>query len=241
MNDWKTEKLTKIYLDGVRGAIPFANEQIELIVKIIRFFQPNIKSFLDLGCGDGILGRTIFKNWPHSEGIYLDFSEPMVKEAKTNCKEFQNSAIFVLQDFGHKGWYDSISKYLPVDLVISGFAIHHQSNINKKRIYKEIFNLILKPGGLFLNMEHVASQSKEIENIFNEIFIDCLVDHNRKSNSNKSRETIAQGYYNRDDKKLNILASVEDQCNWLKKIGFVNVDCYFKIFELALFGGVKPN
>jgi len=27
---------------------------------------------------------------------------------------------------------------------------------------------------------------------------------------------------------------------WLQEIGFADVDCYFKIFELALFGGRKP-
>jgi hypothetical protein len=33
---------------------------------------------------------------------------------------------------------------------------------------------------------------------------------------------------------------VEEQCRWLKEIGFVEVDCWFKVLELALFGGRKP-
>ena len=28
--------------------------------------------------------------------------------------------------------------------------------------------------------------------------------------------------------------------HWLRQIGFQDVDCYFKAFELALFGGRKP-
>ena len=39
----------------------------------------------------------------------------------------------------------------------------------------------------------------------------------------------------------NILAPVGDQCDWLREIGFEDVDCYFKIFELAVFGGRKPK
>ena len=40
---------------------------------------------------------------------------------------------------------------------------------------------------------------------------------------------------------LNKLTLVETQCNCLRKIGFTNVDCYFKICELSLFGGMKPK
>jgi hypothetical protein len=34
---------------------------------------------------------------------------------------------------------------------------------------------------------------------------------------------------------------VEVQCQWLRQIGFGHVDCYLKIFELALFGGLRPH
>jgi len=44
----------------------------------------------------------------------------------------------------------------------------------------------------------------------------------------------------RPDKAANILAPVETQCRWLRRIGFVEVDCYFKHFELAVFGGRRP-
>jgi hypothetical protein len=36
-----------------------------------------------------------------------------------------------------------------------------------------------------------------------------------------------------------ILAPVDLQCAWLRLIGFQDVDCFFKVFELALFGGRK--
>ena len=41
------------------------------------------------------------------------------------------------------------------------------------------------------------------------------------------------------DRPANILAPVEDQCRWLREIGFRDVDCFWKYFELAIFGGVK--
>ncbi len=49
MENWKTENLAETYLEGVRSAIPFVHEEIEILLRIIKFFKPNLNSFLDLG------------------------------------------------------------------------------------------------------------------------------------------------------------------------------------------------
>ncbi len=43
------------------------------------------------------------------------------------------------------------------------------------------------------------------------------------------------------DKADNILAPAEEQVGWLREIGFLHADCYFKWLELAVFGGVKAG
>jgi tRNA (cmo5U34)-methyltransferase len=238
MENWKTKNHANTYLEGVRSAIPFANEQIEILLRIIRFFNPNMSLFLDLGCGNGVLGKSLFSNWPNSKGIFMDYSELMIKAAKLNCEEYQNQASFIIQDFGTNDWIESISNNIPLDVVISGFSIHHQNDDNKKNIYNKIFTSILKPGGVFINLEQVASPTKEIETIFNEFFMDYMKIFQQKNNTNISIEKIEEEFYK--DKTVNILASIEKQCDWLKDIGFMNVDCYFKAFELSIFGGIKP-
>lgn len=239
MDRWRTENLTKIYLNGVRGAIPLANEQIEILLRIIRKFKPEFDSFLDLGCGDGILGRTLFSERPGSRGIFLDYSEPMVDTAKSKCAEYKNPGSFVIQDFRSEKWTEPFLDDLPLDLVVSGFSLHHQDDNNKKRIYRDIFDKILKPGGLFLNLDAVALPTKDIEEIFDDYFLENVRKYNKKSNPGSSIKNIEREYYK--GKEVDILAPVEDQCAWLKEIGFFNVDCFFKVFELAIFGGVKPG
>ena len=62
-----------------------------------------------------------------------------------------------------------------------------------------------------------------------------------KMAARETRQEIADIFMNRPDKAANILLSVETQCDWLREIGYEEVDCYFRIYELAVFGGRRPN
>ncbi len=237
---WKTEELSKTFIEGVRGAIPLAAEQIDVMLRVIKATQPKLETFLDFGCGDGILGRAILQHYPEAKGVFLDFSESMLQAAKSHFKNNSDNLEFVVQDFGEKQWVNSISETSPFDVIVSGFAIHHQPDERKKEIYQEIYHL-LKPGGIFLNLEHVSSESRWEEEAFNNLFIDSLYAFHQSKGSNQSREEIAREYYHRPDKAANILAPLATQCNWLRELGFVDVECFIKIFELALFGGKRPE
>lgn len=236
---WKNEALCQTFLSGVRGAIPLASEQIEVMLRIISKARPQLKSFLDLGCGDGILGRAILAKYPKAQGVFLDFSEPMLEAAKNQVQDPQGHQ-FLLTDFGNPEWTDTLKAYAPFDAIASGFAIHHQPDNLKKEIYRSIYQL-LKPGGIFLNLEHVSSATKWVGELQDDLFIDYLYQFQQQKGNDQSREQVAQEYYYRPDKAANILAPVEIQCHWLRELGFQNVDCYFKLFEIALFGGSRPE
>ncbi|EDY16777.1 conserved hypothetical protein [Chthoniobacter flavus Ellin428] len=51
---------------------------------------------------------------------------------------------------------------------------------------------------------------------------------------------MARDYYARADKDAGVLAPLEVQCDWLRNIGFENVECFLKMQELAVFGGQRP-
>lgn len=75
--------------------------------------------------------------------------------------------------------------------------------------------------------------------MFGDLFLDGMSDYHVSIGDEKTEEEIKRMYHHPNHKKLNKLESVEKQCEWLREIGFIEVDCFIKIFELGLFGGVK--
>jgi tRNA (cmo5U34)-methyltransferase len=72
---WKTKSLAERYLTGVRGAIPLAKEQFDVMLRIIKLNNKPVESFLDVGSGDGILSSVILADYPEAKGVLLDISE----------------------------------------------------------------------------------------------------------------------------------------------------------------------
>ncbi|MFN8024764.1 MAG: methyltransferase domain-containing protein, partial [Acidimicrobiales bacterium] len=105
----------------------------------------------------------------------------------------------------------------PFDAVVSSFAIHHVVDERKRSLFGEVFAR-LRPGGVFLDLEHVASPTPSLHRAFLER-ID--VDPTNDDPSNK-------------------LAPVEAQLGWLREAGFVEVDCLWKWRELALLAAIRP-
>ncbi len=236
---WQSAELAQTFLRGVRGAIPLAAEQIDVILRLIKLTQKQVNEFLDLGCGNGVLGQAIYQAYPSAKGYFLDISETMIASARENLKDYRQQSQLIVSDFSQSGWFNSLGNPEKFDVIVSGFAIHHQPNAQKKSIYQTIYGL-LKPGGIFLNLEHVSSCSALGERAFDQLFVDSLYQFHQQHGSQQSRAEIDHQYYNRADKMANILTLVEHQCQWLREIGFQDVDCFMKIFEIALFGGIKP-
>jgi len=172
--------------------------------------------------------------------VLADFSEPMLEQAREQLKDYADQLAFENLDYGDPAWVNRMQAEAPFDAIVSGYSIHHQPDARKRPIYEEIFSL-LKPGGWFINIEHIAAESQTSVDLFNKHIIDGRYAIEKANGGSKTREEISDIFMNRPDKDANILLSVNTQCDWLGEIGYEEVDCYFRVYELAVFGGRKPN
>ena len=236
---WKSDWLVKRFLEGVRGGIPHAGDQIDVMLRLITATQRPVDRFLDLGCGSGLLAIAVLAQFPNARATLVDYSEPMMEAARDLLGADVTVPQFVIADLSDPTWRECVAGDAPYDAVVSGFAIHHLSHERKRELYREIIAL-LQPGAVFVNIEHVASPTRWAEARFDEAMIDSLADYHAQTGIGQTREQLAAEYHGRVDKAANILAPVDEQCRWLADAGFDDVDCYFKYFELAVLAGRKP-
>ena len=76
---------------------------------------------------------------------------------------------------------------------------------------------------------------------FNEAMAEHLYMRRCERGEDVTPEKVKRDFLERPDRAANILAPVEAQCEWLREIGFVEVDCFWKYFELAIFGGLRRS
>ena len=236
---WQSTDLARRYLTGVRGALPLAAEQIDTLLRLIVAAGIPVRRVLDLGCGDGILAAAVLDRFPGANAVGVDFSPTMLEAARNRFEHRSEAARWIAFDYADPAWVGAVAGDGLFDVIVSGFSIHHQPDAIKRRIYRDCLNLLV-PGGVFLNLEHVSSGSSWDATAAEELMIDHLYAHARAGGDLRSREAIAMEFHHRPDKAANLLSPVEEQCVWLRALGFDGVDCFFRQFELALFGGRKP-
>jgi SAM-dependent methyltransferase len=206
VNEWQSAEHAAGYL--VRAdSIPHrqAGESV-----LLDELPARVTRVLDLGCGDGRLLDIVLRARPDASGVAVDFSPHMLELARTRF-----AAARQVEVIAH-----NLDESLPAlgsfDLVVSSFAIHHLVHERKRQLYEEIWR-VLDGGGVFCNLEHVASASAY----------------------GHARFLAAMGTAPEEEDPSNKLLDVETQLQWLRDIGFVNVDCYWKWRELALLVGHK--
>jgi tRNA (cmo5U34)-methyltransferase len=208
LNEYSTAEHALKYLSRA-DRIPHRTEGEATLLTCI---PPSACRILDLGTGDGRLLALLLIDRPEAEAVAVDFSATMLAAAR---ERFRNSPRVRVVDHNLDHSLLELGRF---DAIVSSFAIHHCEDIRKKEIYAEVFAM-LEPGGVFCNLEHVASSTA----CLHQRFLDAL------------------GITPADEDPSNKLLSVEVQLGWLREIGFADVDCYWKWMELALIGGSKPK
>lgn len=206
INLWSTEAHALDYLRRA-DTIPHRTEGEAALLELLPAGGPRI---LDLGTGAGRLVSLVRSVRPQARFVALDFSPTMI-EAARSAFGTDPAVRIVPHDFDQR-----LPDMGVFDAVISSFAIHHLVHERKRSLYQEIFE-ILVPGGVFCNLEHVASATPRLH----EKFLEAI------------------GWP--DEDPSNKLLDLEIQMQWLREIGFDDVDCTWKWRELALFAGTKPE
>jgi cyclopropane fatty-acyl-phospholipid synthase-like methyltransferase len=205
-NTWSGAEQAKEFLTRA-DTLPHRAEGELVLVRDLALSLPG--RILDLGCGDGRLTAFLLAEYPDSTAVCVDLSPVMLDAAR---ERFEGDARVM---FVEHRLDDPLPVDGPFDAIVSSLAIHHVTDERKRTLYAEAADL-LAPGGVFANLEIVASPTPEL--------------HVRWREEMGARDDPSD--------KLRDLFS---QLTWLQEAGLEHVDCIWKWRSLALMRGEKPT
>ncbi len=179
---------------------------------------------VELGAGSGLFSTMLRAAFPEAHLTLIDFSENMLALARQRLGD-DPAITYSLADY--------TAKPLPAhsDAIVSSLSIHHLEDDRKRALLALIF-AALQPGGLFINADHIAGPTPELEEIYQ---LRWLADVRANG---ATEQQIADSLFRQQEDRLTPVAA---QLAWLRDAGFTNVDCWYKHSNFAVMSGTRPR
>ena len=221
-------------------------ERFEVIVRAIAAARPAPMRALDLGCGTGSLSEPILEAFPGCQLVGIDLDETLLMLAAKRLDRFGARVRLLQEDLRQDGWMEASGGGF--DAVVSATALHWLSAEHLAELYRRLA-AIMKPGGVFLNADHVANECQAIQAAWQQ---------RKKSHAGQDHggadtwPEFWQAYaaaLNRDasrigSKVIDVWEAVEEgmPLTWhfdrLREAGFCCVECFWRCDGDAVYGAV---
>jgi tRNA (cmo5U34)-methyltransferase len=232
---WSDSRFAQEYRDQADGYVPKRRNLIEiaqsLYIHFVKGSQPS--RILDLGCGDGLMVQELLKVDDSLNATLVDGSQEMLKAAGNRLVHFEKKQLI------NASFQDLLAQDLlqnTFGFILSSLAIHHLAMTEKEALFEYIYRH-LDPGGIFLNIDVVLSPTDDLEKWYLMLWQEWIVTHA----DNSQRRTLLPVPQNYKDNPDNVPDPLLPQLQALQRIGFKDVDCYFKYGIFAMFGGRKAR
>jgi tRNA (cmo5U34)-methyltransferase len=219
----------RVYLRHITHLLPFDPEQPIRV--------------LDIGAGYGALTRLILDAFPHSTAVVHDYSEVMLREARTYLSGASDAISFVRGDLMSDDWKRDISGKF--DAVVSTIAIHNVRHPERiQAVYRDVFSMVSK-GGCFFNADYVQAAGPRVQDARQHQALMEQRYHIRKATGVWQPITEVKRQLAEADKAAPTLSadairsSLQDHLGWMTDAGFDNVECFWHDGRRALMGAFR--
>jgi tRNA (cmo5U34)-methyltransferase len=209
-----------------RQLVPGFDEFYGALLESVPIAEEREIKVLDLGAGTGLLSAMVAGKFPRSRVTLVDLSVEMLRVARRRLAGGPGRFEFRTMDYARKPLPRRAGGY---DLVVSALSIHHLTHGDKKELFGKV-RRSLAVGGYFVNADQIAGDTPEEETRFRDWWL------GRVREAGISEKDLGAALLRmRADRN----ATLGDQLLWLREAGFGEVDCRYRDYRFAVYGGKK--
>lgn len=221
--------------DVIVGRLPMSTpigiDQIELVLSLVRELEVVPAQVLNLGADSGLLTASILEEFPQSEACLIgpgSLAAPLRRHSDR-----------IVRLTGPGGWSDrgANRKY---QLVLGGPKMETMLAAQKRQLFAQLAEC-LGPGGCFLSVESIPSATRWTGTTPEDFRIRARFGNDTMPDLRASGVGIARRHHaNVRDPDMTV-APLEIQLDWLRDLGFTDVECYLAVGEQVVYGGIRSN
>jgi tRNA (cmo5U34)-methyltransferase len=220
------------------------------VLRLLDIGQQKAFRVVELGAGSGRFLEKILKAAPSATCCWVDSSSDFLSIARSRLGAYEERVEYVSVPF-EENWSTRVEG--DIDAIVSFSAIHHLTHEEKRSLYQRCFTR-LRPGGLFINADEMKTMDEDA-------YVNSLrfwVQHaaNVKASITKEdKEHYDRWMFHFDKWKERNVDNIHvpkvkgddihdpflEQMQWLREIGFTDVDLFVKYHLWCVVGGRKKR
>ena len=198
----------------------------DLILSLMAVSGADEGPFMELGVGTGTLAAKVLHSFPSARYDGYDVSEGMLHQTGQKLHPFGDRVRLIQQD---------LTTDLPetrYQVILTANVIHHLTKKDKPGLFHRLYAM-LQHGGCLIISDMFEPDTEELADVYEEL---------------ERRDFQAQGLdmeqYEEEKKHGEHLGTSLTRytryIGWMRKAGFVNVDCVYKYLGTGIIYGQRP-
>lgn len=141
--------------------LPNRERRFHVILDVLEATAGRSPRVLDLGSGPGSLSMRVLKRLPRARCVAVDYDPVVLRIGQGALGSFHGRLTWVDAKMGAPGWTQRLPRGR-YDAAVSTTALHWLPAPNLRQVYRDL-GALLRPGGVFLNGDHLAWGAEDPE------------------------------------------------------------------------------
>ena len=233
---WSDPEIISGRVDHLPSPDPLGIQHIQVVLGLIGSGIDAPTTMLDLDGENSFISAVLLGEYP---GLGAIVRRSGGGRLPNTLLDFTSRIGHFRADLSCPDWIRTLALTSAFDVILGGSTLEILTAPRKRQLFNEIMKL-LRPGGLFLSIEHLPSATRWTGTFPDDLLIQAIFGAALAADPTALRTTIAKRHFDESpEPPTSSSVPLEVHLDWLKEAGFASVDCYLAMGGQVVYGGQK--